>query len=148
MFSNCFAHKNIGKFAFLLTLLILGLTSVACGVQTSRADYYLYQWASYYDKGDFYEAAKCFHRAAELGNADAQFALGVRFYQGELAIRHGLYKQSTREAKFQLAILALREEESNDAEAVKWLAKAAKQGHNDAKQMLHIVEHNISRDRE
>jgi len=54
-------------------------------------------------------------KAAEQGDAVAQFSLGVMYYKG-----HGVPE--------------------NDAEAVKWYSKAAEQGNEGAKKMLKALE--------
>ena len=69
-----------------------------------------------YDKGegveqDHEEAVKWYRKAADQGDADAQFNLGVMYYNGE-----GVPE--------------------DDKEAVKWWRKAAEQGHAEAQYFL------------
>ena len=63
---------------------------------------------------DYAEAARWYRKAAELGNADAQCALGVMYHNG-----YGVAQ--------------------NDAEAAKWYRKAAEQGHIAAQLSLGIL---------
>ena len=60
------------------------------------------------------EAAKWYRKAAEQGDADAQFLLGVMYHEG-----HGV--------------------ERSDAEAAKWWRRAAEQGDDNAKQALEAL---------
>jgi len=64
---------------------------------------------------DFKEAVKWFRKAAEQGNADAQYALGRAYHEGQ-----GV--------------------DYNYTEAVKWLKKAAEQGQSDAIYRLEDLE--------
>ena len=68
----------------------------------------------YYDNGNYTEAVKWFRKAAERGDADAQFMLGTFYENGE-----GVPQDY--------------------AEAVKWLRKAAEQGHAEAEMMLILM---------
>ena len=79
-----------------------------------------------YDDGDGVpkndaEALKWYRRAADQGDADAQFNLGLMYYNGE-----GVPK--------------------NDAEAYFWWNLAAAQGNADAKTNRDIVEKKMTRD--
>ena len=57
-----------------------------------------------YEAGDYAEAVKCYRKAAEQGDAAAQYNLGVIYYNGEGVTQ-------------------------DYAEAVKWYRKAAEQGY-------------------
>lgn len=70
-----------------------------------------------YEAGDYAEAAKWFHKAAEQGDAEAQYALGVMYGNG-----NGVTQDS--------------------AEAVKWHRKAAEQGNAFAQGNLGLAYYN------
>ena len=61
---------------------------------------------------DYHKALECFEKAANLGEARAQFATGYMYHLGQHAIEGNLEK------------------------AVKWYQAAAKQGNEDAKYIL------------
>lgn len=60
---------------------------------------------------EFKQAASLYRQAAELGDPEAQYSLGLLYMEG-----HGL--------------------EKNEKTAVSWIQKAAEQGHNDAQRKL------------
>lgn len=70
----------------------------------SEADEWVNKGIIATNKGDLAEAAKCYRKAADLGDAKAQLLLGQKYAKGQ-----GVKK--------------------NDAEAAKWYHKAAEQGH-------------------
>ena len=58
------------------------------------------------------ESAKWYRRAAERGHADAQYILGLMYFEGDMGVPW------------------------DDAEAVKWCRRAAEQGHSEAQGIL------------
>ena len=112
-----------------------------------RAEDLLKKGAAAFDAQDFETAAKCFTSAAELGNAEAQYQLGLLSYQEKLAIgdksepaKWILKAAENGHAEAQMLLSLLYHEgewiEKNDAESIKWLRKAAEQGHVDAQVCL------------
>ena len=92
-------------------LAALMLSFAAVNADTSTAGEDFNKGYSAYQKKDYTEAVKWWRKAAEQGNADAQYSLGVCYFFG-----HGVTK--------------------DEAEAVKWLRKAAGLGHREAGEML------------
>ncbi|MBR0256343.1 MAG: sel1 repeat family protein, partial [Synergistaceae bacterium] len=67
------------------------------------------QGMKYYGAGNYDEAVSCFHEAAELGNAEAQYRLGKMYTVGDKV------KQDWKEV-------------------AKWYRRAAEQGHIEAQE--------------
>ena len=104
----------------------------------------------YYDNGNYTEAVKWFRKAAERGDADAQFMLGTFYENGEgvpqdyqEAVKwyRKAAEQGNADAQFLLGGLYATGQgvPQDDAEAVKWLRKAAEQGHAEAELMLILM---------
>ncbi|MDG2286187.1 MAG: tetratricopeptide repeat protein, partial [Alphaproteobacteria bacterium] len=90
------------------------------------------------EAGDFTEAAKWYRKAAEQGNADAQFNLGVMYYNGDGVTQdyveaakwyRKVAEQGDAEAQNKLGFMYRKGEgvTQDYAEAVKWYRKAAEQ---------------------
>lgn len=104
-----------------------------------------------YIKGDYKEAAKLYHKAAEKGYVHAQCNLGTCYYLG-----NGVEKNYTEAAKwyrkaaeqehagaqYNLGVCYLQGDgvEQNITESIKWLRKAEEQGDTDAKELLKAIE--------
>jgi len=90
--------------AFLIAWVAIACASDSVSGQTSRAADYVENGVRAHLAGNFGEAAKWYRQAADLGNADAQVALGALYQGGDGVPR-------------------------DFVEAVKWYAKGALQGH-------------------
>ena len=89
--------------------------------------------------GDGFEAALWYRAAADIGDAEAQFAIGALHARGEgvpqrldiaAAGSSGRPSRDTRAAQFNLGIFRLNGTgvERDPAQAADWLARAAEQG--------------------
>ncbi len=102
-----------------------------------------------YVRGDYATAAKTWHPLAERGHADAQYNLGGLYASGRgvrrscieaqvgitTPLSRAMRKRSTAsEIMYEIGVGDLQ----NDAEAVKWYRKAAKQGNANAQQRLGV----------
>ena len=101
----------------------------------------------YYDNGNYTEAVKWFRKAAERGDADAQFMLGTFYENGEgvpqddrEAVKwyRKAVEQGLAAAQYNLGSCYYQGEgvPKDYTEAVKWYRKAAKQGQTDAQKRL------------
>ncbi len=94
----------------------------------------------YYDEEKNYEeAVKWYHKAAEQGNADAQYTLGLCYAKGQVveqdypkAVKwyRKAAEQGNADAQYNLGLYYAKGQavEPNFMEAVKWYRKAAEQG--------------------
>ena len=96
-----------------LAALMLSFAAVNADISIAKEDFN--KGCSAYRKQDYTEAVKWWRKAAEQGNTDAQYSLGVCYFFG-----HGVTK--------------------DEAEAVKWLRKAAGLGHREAGEMLEYLQ--------
>lgn len=156
--------KNI--FRSVMTLIIAFMVS-ACLVSCDNNGQKAYEKGeTYYEEKNYEEAVKWYKKAAEQGNADAQYKLGYCYAHGGYEIplemqdslgynyEKGLgvdqdfdkaiewYRKSAEqgnaEAQYSLAdcYLCGRGVAMNEVEAIKWLHKAAEQGHIEAQYYL------------
>jgi TPR repeat protein len=95
------------------------------------------------------EAVKWFRKAAEQGNADAQYNLGCCYYDGKGVEKDSAEavkwtrkaaEQNDADAQFSLgdSYGSGKGVEKDDIEAAKWYRKAAEQGHTDAQNNLGV----------
>lgn len=87
-----------------LAVCLLGVSSISCTENTSEK---VLQGKQHYSKKEYSQAVACFREAAEKGDAEGQWKLGVCYADGK-----GVEKNAT--------------------EAVKWYRKAAEQGNAEA----------------
>ena len=95
----------------LKSLLFLSLLFLSLSASAQTAEELKAKGDEYYYAGDYTKAVEYYQKAAEQGNAAAQYNLGVYYYNGE-----GVPQSYT--------------------EAVKWFKKAAEQGHAKAIEVL------------
>jgi len=132
-------------FRLLAILLCLSLAPLSSAFADAEEDFDR-GWAAY-TKGDYPQAVKWFRKAAEQGNAFAQFNLGQIYTQGKgvpqdyaEAVKwwRKAAEQGYAGAQYNLGFmydkgLGVRQD---DAEAVKWYRKAAEQGYAGAQNNL------------
>jgi len=99
-------------------------------------------------KQDYIKALKWTKKAAEQGMDEAQYNLGIIYYNGygikqnyleaEKWIRKAA-EQGLKDAQYNLGVLYYNGEgvKSNTKTAIIWLKKASAQGHKQAEKMLH-----------
>ena len=104
----------------------------------------------YYEAGNYEEAVKCYRKAAEQGIADAQYNLGICYYNG-VGVGKDDYEavkwfrkaaeQGYADAQYNLGACYYNGfgVAKDDYEAEKWLRKAAKQGLTKAKEFLEEI---------
>ncbi|MBT5519105.1 MAG: sel1 repeat family protein [Rhodobiaceae bacterium] len=138
-------HAMTRYFRLLAILLCLSLAPLSSAFADAEEDFDR-GWAAY-TKGDYPQAVKWFRKAAEQGNAFAQFNLGVMYAKGEGVPQNDAqalkwYRKATEQgyagAQYNLGFmydkgLGVRQD---DAEAVKWYRKAAEQGYAGAQNNL------------
>ena len=96
---------------------------------------------------DFYEAARWFRKAADQGDADAQFHLGSMYMHGRGVKQY--YKEASRwylkaadqgnaGAQYNIGLMYKqgRGVKQDEKKALRWLLKAAEQGHIEARAFL------------
>ena len=122
------------KKLFLLLFIVIGLTTSA---QTAQE--LVDKGVEYYEVGDYTNAVKYFQQAVEQGDAQAQYNLGVCYYEGQgvpqdyvEAVK--LYRKAAEQgyalAQYNLGVCYYngRGVPQNYTEAVKCFRKAAEQG--------------------
>jgi TPR repeat protein len=138
-------HAMTRYFRLLAILLCLSLAPLSSAFADAEEDFDR-GWAAY-TKGDYPQAVKWFRKAAEQGNAFAQFNLGQIYTQGKgvpqdyaEAVKwwRKAAEQGYAGAQYNLGFmydkgLGVRQD---DAEAVKWYRKAAEQGYAGAQNNL------------
>ncbi|HHV6976807.1 TPA: tetratricopeptide repeat protein [Haemophilus influenzae] len=100
-----------------------------------------------YEQSDYQTAFKLWLPLAEQGNADAQFNLGLMYYNGR-GVKQDDFEavkwfrkaaeQGDADAQFNLGVMYAKGQgvKQDDVEAVKWYRKAAEQGYADAQAVL------------
>ncbi|BBF13005.1 hypothetical protein NTHiID20_04950 [Haemophilus influenzae] len=133
----------------LLTTALLG-ASVFSFQSTAWADtleQQFQQGLTAYEQSDYQTAFKLWLPLAEQGNADAQFNLGLMYYNGR-GVKQDDFEavkwfrkaaeQGDADAQFNLGVMYAKGQgvKQDDVEAVKWYRKAAEQGYADAQAVL------------
>ena len=134
-------RKRVTRFPVLAALPLLLISTISAATETSD------EALSAYQQGDYDVALQGFRRAAEQGEADAQFILGSMYDRGEGVLQD--YAEAAKwwrraaEQGHVFAQISLGELFRNGegvlqdyAEAVKWFRRAAKQGQVDAQLVL------------
>ena len=128
----------VGKMFTALCLATVTLLHAGCS-----PDAQLNRGKKYYKDGKLADAVKWFRKAAERGHAEAQFALGACYCDGEGVEKNQTEavkwfrkaaEQGQKEAQFYLGQSYYNGDgiEKNRAEAVKWWRKSAEQGQKEA----------------
>ena len=134
-------RKRVTRFPVLAALPLLLISTISAATETSD------EALSAYQQGDYDVALQGFRRAAEQGEADAQFILGSMYDRGEGVLQD--YAEAAKwwrraaEQGHVFAQISLGELFRNGegvlqdyAEAVKWFRRAAEQGNVDAQVSL------------
>ncbi|MCH8622092.1 tetratricopeptide repeat protein [Undibacterium sp. TS12] len=137
--------RNISHYVMTLPLIV----GLPFATNTVRADDFN-NGVNYYAQGDFASALDSFKNAAEKGNADAQFNLGLMYLNGEGVVQD--YKQAMKwfeqsasqgnvRAQVNIGRMYAKGKGvlSNHGVAASWFKKAAEQGYADAQYSLGIL---------
>jgi TPR repeat protein len=138
-------HAMTRYFRLLAILLCLSLAPLSSAFADAEEDFDR-GWAAY-TKGDYPQAVKWFRKAAEQGNAFAQFNLGQIYTQGKgvpqdyaEAVKwwRKAAEQGNAPAQYNLGVMYLHGQgvRQDYAQAVKWYRKAAEQGYAGAQNNL------------
>ena len=131
----------------LKSLLFLSLLFLCLSASAQTAEELNAKGAEYYSAGDYTKAVKYFRKAAEQGDAEAQYNLALSYYNGQGVTKsypnavkwyRKAAEQGDAKAQFNLALCYGKGDgvPKSYTEAVKWLKKAAAQGHSDAINVL------------
>jgi FOG: TPR repeat, SEL1 subfamily len=119
----------------------------------TAAEYYL-KWVDFYNHGDLIQGLIWLRKSAELGYDEAEYNLGVAYYQGEIVLQD--YKQAAYwfeksaqqgDVKAQYNLGLLYEQGNgvprNYQKALFWYQKSAEQGDADAQYNLKLLRYKI-----
>lgn len=119
----------------------------------------------YYENNEYEKAKKMFLKAASIGNAEAEYWLGVMYYNGkgvkedtekanewfQKAIRSYLKKAKQEDTNAQYSLGYMYENEQgvakNIEKAIEWYQKAANQGEEESKKCLVKIEEDFEEDK-
>ena len=126
---------------------MLALTSMFICKPAQAQENLVKQGEDFYEAGEYNKAFGCFTKAADQGNATAQYKLGLMYDKGQGVQQD--YKEAVKwyrkaaeqghaKGQFNLGVMYYYGDgvQQDYKEAVKWYRKAAEQGHNGAIEAL------------